>query len=109
MEETTAIILHIAKDKASQFEKLFEEEELPIWDDFTERGLFLEARLVRAVVASEGREGVQDYILHIVAKDHDAHEQHDSDPRFKAFLEKAQKLQPSEPFVWFGHTVLERP
>ena len=69
----------------------------------------MEARLVRAVGGSEQRAGIQDYILLVVAADHDAHEEHDSDPRFRAFLAKAQQLQPEGPLVWFGETVFERP
>ena len=69
--ETTAIVLRIAADHATDFEATFEAEEIPIWDDFTRRGRFLEARLVRASGGSEQRGGVQDYILHIVAADHE--------------------------------------
>src|SRR5206468_5456997 len=69
--ETTAIVLRIAADHAKDFEATFEAEEIPIWDDFTRRGRFLEARLVRASGGSEQRGGVQDYILHIVAADHE--------------------------------------
>src|SRR3989442_15580713 len=34
---------------------------MPIWDDFTHRRRFLEARLVRVDGGSEVREGIQDY------------------------------------------------
>lgn len=106
--ETTAIVLRIAADRTAEFERMFEAEEIPIWDEFTRRGRFLEARLVRAAGGSEQRAGIQDYILHIVAADHEAHEEHDSDPRFRAFLAKAERLQPEGPLVWFGETVFER-
>src|SRR5207245_10958922 len=106
--ETTAIVLRIAADQAKDFEAMFQAEEIPIWEDFAHRGRFLEARLVRAVGGSEQRGGIQDYILHIVAADHEAHEEHDSDPRFRAFLAKAERLQPNPPLVWFGDTIFER-
>ena len=106
--ETTAIVLRIASNRASEFEAMFAAEEIPIWDDFMRRRRFLEARLVRSAGGSEQRDGIQDYILHIVAADHRAHEEHDSDPRFRAFLAKAEKLQPEPPLVWFGDTVFER-
>ena len=106
--ETTAIVLRIAADHAKDFEAMFEAEEIPIWDDFSRRGRFLDARLVRAVGGSEQRGSIQDYILHIVAADHEAHEEHDRDPRFRAFLAKAEKLQPEPPLVWFGDTIFER-
>ena len=106
--EVTAIVLRIEADRSAEFEAIFEAEEIPIWEDFTRRGRFSEARLVRAAGCSEGRSGIQDYLLHIVAADHDAHEEHDSDPRFRAFLAKAERLQPEPPLVWFGDTLFER-
>ncbi len=106
--ETTAIVLRVAADHATDFEAMFEAEEIPIWDDFTRRGRFLQARLVRASGGSEQRGGIQDYLLHIVAADHEAHEEHDRDPRFRAFLAKAERLQPHQPLVWFGDTIFER-
>ena len=106
--EATEIVLHIASDKTREFEAMFEAEEIPIWDDFTRRGRFLECRLVRVQGGSEGRPAVQDYILHMIAADHQAHEEHDGDPRFQSFLEKAQRIQPHPPLVWFGETVFER-
>jgi len=106
--ETTEIVLRIASARSAEFEAMFESEEIPIWDDFTGRRRFLEARLVRVEGGSETREGIQDYILHIVASDHDAHEEHARDPRFNAFLARAQRLQPMGPLVWFGRTIFER-
>jgi hypothetical protein len=106
--ETTVIVLRIAADHATDFEAMFEAEELPIWDAFTRRGRFLEARLVRAIGGSEQRGGIQDYLLHIVAADHEAHEEHDRDPRFRAFLAKAERFQPEAPLVWFGDIIFER-
>ena len=67
-----------------------------------------EARLVRANGGSEQRGGIQDYILFVVAADHEAHEEHDRDPRFRTFLEKAERLQPEPPLVWYGDTIVER-
>ena len=116
MSESAAIILRIAADRAREFEAMFESEEIPIWDEYTRQGLFLEASLARVEGGSEtpdgtfggGPPGIQDYILHVVAADHDAHSRHDNDPRFAAFLEKAKRLQPMQPLVWFGTTLHER-
>src|SRR5438552_15756217 len=106
--EATEIVWRIASDKTREFEAMFEAEEIPIWDDFTRRGRFLECRLVRVQGGSESRPGVQDYILHVIAADHQAHEEHDRDPRFQAFLEKAQRIQPRPPLVRFGEMVFAR-
>ncbi len=108
MTQTIAIILRIATEHTTEFEALFAAEEIPIWDDFTRRGLFLEASLVRVVGGDETRDGVQDYILHLVVADQEAHEAHDRDPRFTAFLAKARLLQPERPLVWFGQALFER-
>src|SRR5438093_13006594 len=91
--ETTAIILRIAADRATDFEAIFEAEEIPIWDDFTRRGRLLQAALVRASGGSEQRGGIQDYLLQIIAADHEAHEEQDRDPRFRAFLAQTERLQ----------------
>ncbi len=116
MSESAAIILRIAEDRAKDFEAMFEAEEIPLWDEYIAQGLFLEASLTRVVDGSEDRTGthgggppgIQDYILHVVAADHDAHNRHDDDPRFKAFLEKAKGLQPMQPLVFFGTPLHER-
>src|SRR2546425_450736 len=106
--ETTAIVLRIAVDHATDFEAMFEAEEIPIWDDFTRRGRFLQARLVRASGGSEQRGGIQDYLLHIVAADHEAQEEHARDRRSRPFLARGERLQPPPPLVWFGDTLFER-
>jgi hypothetical protein len=105
--QSIAIILRIASDRAAEFEKMFEAEELPIWDDFIARGLFTDCSLTRVTGGGETPEGVQDYVLHIVATE-EGHTAHDHDPRFGSFLKRAQKLQPKEPIVWFGDPIFER-
>jgi hypothetical protein len=105
--QTIAIILRIASDRTAEFEAMFEAEEVPIWDEYSSRGLFLECSLTRVAGGSETKEGVQDYILHIIATPQ-GHNQHDDDPRFASFLGRARKLQPAEPLVWFGEQIFER-
>ena len=108
MPEITTIVLHIARPKVREFEALFKAEEIPIWDDFTSRGRFWQAALVRVAGGNQQRAGVQDYILYVVAADDEAHGEHDQDPRFNAFLDKARRWQPEPPLVWFGQPVFER-
>ena len=45
--EYATIVLHIEKKRAKEFERLFEGDELKRWDDYTARGRFVEARLIR--------------------------------------------------------------
>ncbi|OLC65931.1 MAG: hypothetical protein AUG06_00745 [Actinobacteria bacterium 13_1_20CM_2_65_11] len=105
--QSIAIILRVAADRASEFEAMFAAEEIPIWDDFIARGLFKDCSLTRVTGGGETPEGIQDYILHIVATE-EGHTEHDHDGRFKSFLERAQKLQPKQPLVWFGDPIFER-
>lgn len=107
-KEYTTIVLHIAADRAAEFEALFERDELKRWDDYTSRGRFLEARLIRCEVSTLQADGIQDYVLQIVLPDHDAHSEHDSDKGFEAYNEQADEFQPEEPAVTFGEVVFER-
>lgn len=107
-KEYTTIVLHIAADRAAEFEALFERDELKRWDDYTARGRFLEARLIRCEVSTLQAEGIQDYVLQVVLPDHSAHGEHDDDPGFKVYDRKAEKFQPEAPTVTFGKLVFER-
>jgi hypothetical protein len=104
----TTIVLHIAADRAKEFETLFEQDELKRWDDYTKRGRFVEARLIRCAYSALQAEGIQDYVLQVVTADERAHHEHDEDPTFKSYDERAEAFQPEEPTVTFGELVFER-
>jgi hypothetical protein len=53
MAQANAIIVRIREDAAEEFERLFEAEELPIWEEFVSNGTFLAARLARVGYGSE--------------------------------------------------------
>ena len=106
--EYTTIVLHIASDRAKEFEQLFEREELKRWDDYTGRGRFVEARLIRCRYSALQSDGIQDYVLHVVTADEHAHHEHDADPGFKDYDQRAEAFQPEEPTVTFGDLVFER-
>jgi hypothetical protein len=110
VSQTNAIILRIQADKADEFERMFREEELPIWDAFASSGKLLAASLTRARYGTEEERwkdtGIVEYILVAVLTDMAAHEAHDADRRFRAFLRKAKQLQPEEPLVWGGDTTV---
>ena len=107
--QTNAIIIRIRKEKAREFERLFEKEELPIWMDFHARGKLRSASLTRVEYGVEEDDAKTGkyvaYILYAVMKDMRAHTEHDEDERFNAFLKKARRWQPSGPSVWGGRTV----
>lgn len=106
--EYTTIVLHIAADRVKEFESMFERDELARWDDYTRRGRFVEARLIRCRYSALQSEGVQDYVLQVVTADEHAHHEHDQDPGFKDYDERAEAFQPEEPTVTFGDLVFER-
>src|SRR2546425_8096382 len=100
--ETTAIVLRVAADHATDFEAMFDAEEIPIWDDFTRRGRFLEARLVRAIGGSGQRGGIPDYPPHVVAAGHQAPQEHDPDPPVPAVRAKGERVPNEPPLVSVG-------
>jgi hypothetical protein len=106
--QANAIIIRIRKDEAAQFESLFEAEELPIWDEFSREGKFLKARLARVEYGTEERDDVALYLIYAELPSMTEHSEHDDDPRFAAFLEKARRFQPEPPSVFGGDVIHER-
>ena len=106
--EYTTIVLHIAKDRAKEFEELFERDELKRWDDYTSRGRFVEARLIRCRYSALQSDGIQDYVVQVVTADEDAHHEHDNDAGFEDYNKRADAFQPEEPTVTIGDLVFER-
>ena len=107
MSETVAIILSFREEEADSFERLFEQEVYPLWEEFKAQGKFIAASLTPVVGGSEMKDGVRDYILHVEVPARGQHTEFDSDPRFLRFLEKARPLQPEEPKVWLGNTLFQ--
>ncbi len=108
MPQANAIIIRIRASEAQEFERLFEAEELPIWDEFAADGKFLKARLARVGFGSEERDDVALYLIYVEVPSMAEHSAHDHDPRFEAFLEKARRLQPEPPSVFGGDIVFQR-
>jgi hypothetical protein len=106
--QANAIIIRIRATEAREFERLFEAEELPIWDEFSAEGKFLKARLARIQFGSEERDDVALYLIYAEVPGMAEHSAHDSDPRFTSFLQKARKLQPEPPSVFGGDIIFQR-
>lgn len=102
-----SIVLHVAADRAKEFEALFESEELRRWDDYTARKRFIEARLIRCNHSDLQKEGIQDYVLNVVATE-EGHSEHDDDAAFQDYNKRADVFQPEDPTVTFGELVFER-
>jgi hypothetical protein len=106
--QANAIIVRIRASEAERFEQMFEEEELPLWDEFSAAGKFLKARLARVQFGTEMSEDVRLYLIYAEVPGMTEHSEHDRDPRFEAFLQKARKLQPESPSVFGGEIIFAR-
>jgi hypothetical protein len=110
MPQTIAIILNIGEGNTETFEQLFEQEILPLWHEFVSEGKLLAASLTPVEEGDyPGPAGFRYYILHVEMPGMTEHSAFDGDPRFLDFLSRAKKLQPEEPFVWFGTTLYQVP
>ena len=111
MSQTIAIILRIDQARASEFERLFEAENLPNLRKHHAAGGILSASLTRVELGDEEEAakagGYVNYIVMAKVKDMAAHTAHDADAEFEAFNMKADAFQPKEPSVWGGTTVFE--
>jgi hypothetical protein len=106
--QANAIIIRIRKEQQEEFERLFEAEEIPIWDEFAAEGKFLKARLARIDYGTEERDDVTLYLIYAEVPGMREHSAHDRDPRFNAFLTKAQAMQPEGPSVFGGDVLFSR-
>ena len=110
MSQTIAIILKIGEGNTETFEELFEREVLPLWHEFVSEGKLLAASLTPVDEGDYPRPaGFRYYILHVEMPGRTEHSAFDGDPRFLDFLSRVKKLQPEEPFVWFGTTLHQVP
>jgi len=111
MSRTNVIVLRIAKDKTKEFERLFEAEPYENWKRYHAAGKFLAASLTRIEYGSEEDDAKKgkyvNYVVVAKLTGMAAHTEHDSDPEFQSYNEKADKLQPEGPSVWGGATLFE--
>ena len=107
MTHTVSIVLNIAADKADEFERAFEENEVPIWRDLHQKGTLVRASLspleISTVESGENRQ----YLVLAQFHDSSGHHAHDDDPRFKRWNKLADAFQPEEPFVFGGDSLYE--
>jgi hypothetical protein len=108
MAQANAIIVRIRKEQQEEFERLFEAEEIPVWDQFVSERKFLHARLARVEYGTEEREDVALYLIYAEVPGMAEHGAHDEDPRFLAFLKKARTFQPEPPSVFGGDVLFSR-
>jgi len=105
--QTIAIILKFRESEADEFERMFEAEIMPLWNQFLAQGKFIGASLTPIEGGDRRPEGERHYILHVEVPGMAEHEEFDEHPRFLDFLPRAKDLQPAGPNVWFGTTLFK--
>ena len=104
--ETIAVVLSVRPDQVEAFEAGFHEAELPIWRDFTDRGILVGASLSRMDISSQPRGDALQYLIVAVFATGEGHHLHDSDPRFQAWNERADAFQVGDGMAFGGETIL---
>jgi hypothetical protein len=107
--ETAAIVLSVGKDRVEEFERGFREEEVPIWQDFIDRGVMVWASLQRMDISSRPVEGATQYLIVAVFASDEGHHLHDNDPRFRAWNERADAFQVASAMAFGGETIIRLP
>jgi hypothetical protein len=107
--EAVAIVLSVDATKTEDFENGFREAELPVWEDFLERGVMLSASLQRMDISTSPVEGAIQYLIVVLFATGEGHHLHDGDPRFQAWNEKADQFQIADPMAFAGETIVRVP
>ena len=104
--ETIAVVLSVGNEHVTSFEQGFRDQELPIWQDLNARGVLSRAYLTRMDISSRGVDGATQYLIVAVFATGEGHHQHDNDPRFAAWNEKADAYQIAQPLAFGGETIV---
>jgi hypothetical protein len=104
--ETVAVVLSVGNDRVAEFEEGFRNHELPIWQDFNERGVMLSATLSRMDISSRSVAGATQYLIVVLFATGEGHHEHDGDPRFAAWNAKADEYQIGDALAFGGETIL---
>jgi hypothetical protein len=104
--EAVGIVLNIGSDRVDEFETGFKLHELPIWEDFVDRGVMLHASLTRMEISTQPTAGAVQYLISVTFADEEGHHLHDNDPRFQAWNEMADAFQIAPPIVTGGEIII---
>lgn len=105
MSQLNVIVIHIAAEQGADYERLFEEEELPRWRQYHADGKFLNARFYRSEFGTDERRDVRKYVIVVEVPGMAEHSAHDRDPGFQDFDRRADKFQPEQPLVYGGEVI----
>jgi hypothetical protein len=106
MTAMAVLVIRIRSDAASDYERLFESDELKRWRDYHQRGRFKSARIFRSAFGTHEEDGIANYVI-VVESEGDAHHEHDDDTGFKKFNREADQFQAEEPFVFGGEPLFQ--
>ncbi len=104
--ETIAIVLTVGDEHREEFERGFKEHEVPVWEDFLERGLLVRASLTPLEISTLGVKGASQYLVVAVFADDRGHHEHDGDPRFRAWDQMADAYQVAPAHALGGETLI---
>lgn len=104
--QTIGIVLNVGLSSLEEFEAGFRTQEAPVWADLHARGTLTMATLTRLDISTKTEPDAQQYLVVAIFADDDGHHEHDSDPRFQAWNEKAEAYQVAAPFVFGGDTIV---
>ena len=105
--ETIAIVLSVGRDRVDEFERGFQEHELPVWQDLLGRGLLVRASLSRLDITTRPVAGSTQYLVVAVFATGEGHHEHDSHPGFQAWNKIADAYQVGEALAFGGETILQ--
>ena len=105
MSQVNVIVIHINADRAEEYEKAFEEDELPRWRQYHAEGKFLSGRFYRSQFGSDDRQTVAKYVIVVEVPSMAEHSAHDADPDFQDFDARMDPLQPEPPLVYGGDLI----
>jgi hypothetical protein len=105
--ETIAVVLSVDPDQTDAFERGFREHELPIWEDFRDRGVLVRATLSRMDISSHPVGNAQQYLIVVMFATGEGHHLHDNDPRFMAWNKLADAYQVADGKAFGGETLID--
>jgi hypothetical protein len=105
--ETIGVVLSVRPDQVEAFEAGFREHELPIWEDFSGRGILVRASLTKMDITSAPQGDAIQYLVVAVFTDGEGHHVHDNDPRFQAWNQVADAFQVADGLAFGGTTLLQ--
>jgi len=104
--QTIGIVLNVGTDQVDEFERGFREMEAPTWQDLHARGVLTMATLTRLDISTKKEPGAVQYLVVAIFATDEGHHEHDNDPRFAAWNERADAYQIVEPYVFGGDTIV---